>query len=41
MTAVKLSESDVTKKGEGFVLAENPAIRIEAVLTRCRKRAGM
>ncbi len=40
MTAVKLSESQVTKKGEGFVLAENPSIRIEARAHKMSKARG-
>ena len=40
VTAVKLSDSDVTKKGEGFVLAEDPAIRIEARAHKMSKARG-
>ena len=40
VTAVKLSESDVTKKGEGFVLAANPAIRIDARAHKMSKARG-
>ncbi len=40
VTAVKLSESDVTKKGEGFVLAADPAIRIEARAHKMSKARG-
>ena len=40
VTAVKLSEGDVTKKGEGFVLAENPSIRVEARAHKMSKARG-
>ena len=39
-TAVKLSENQVTKKGEGFVLAENPGVRIEARAHKMSKARG-
>jgi leucyl-tRNA synthetase len=40
MTAVKLSENQVTKKGEGFVLAEDPSVRIEARAHKMSKARG-
>ena len=40
VTPVKLSETQVTKKGEGFVLAENPSIRIEARAHKMSKARG-
>ncbi len=40
VTSVKLSESQVTKKGEGFVLAENSSIRIEARAHKMSKARG-
>jgi leucyl-tRNA synthetase len=40
VTAVKVSEIDVTKKGEGFVLAANPAIRIDARAHKMSKARG-
>ena len=40
VTAVKLSESQVTKKGVGFVLAENPGVRIEARAHKMSKARG-
>ncbi len=40
VTSVKLSEGDVTKKGDGFVLAEDPDIRIEARAHKMSKARG-
>jgi leucyl-tRNA synthetase len=40
VTAVKLSESQVTKRGEGFVLAENPSIRVEPRAHKMSKARG-
>ena len=40
VTAVKLSESQVTKKGEGFVLAEDPSVRIESRAHKMSKARG-
>jgi leucyl-tRNA synthetase len=40
VTSVKLSESQVTKKGEGFVVAENPKVRIEARAHKMSKARG-
>ncbi len=40
VSSVKLSETQVTKKGEGFVLTENPSIRIEARAHKMSKARG-
>ena len=40
VTATKLIESQVTKKGEGFVLAEDLAVRIEARAHKMSKARG-
>jgi leucyl-tRNA synthetase len=40
VTAVKLSEIEVTKKGEGFVLAADPGVRIEARAHKMSKARG-
>ena len=40
VTATKLTESQVTKKGEGFVLADDPAVRIEARAHKMSKARG-